>query len=160
LPRATDEAGEPREIPVLSARAFTAPVVKAPVPSEARAAVQKVQALTPAPQAGKAAVRPKVADGQSSCSPPYQIDSQGIQRLKAECLNRPTVIAGPYGAVMTSSAVANPVDPAKNVSANGSSTKTVSAKPATSDKQARSSTSCSPPYYIEGKIRRLKLECL
>jgi hypothetical protein len=90
-----------------------------------------------------------------SRSPPYQTDSQGIQRLKGECINRGAVIVGPYGAVMTSSPVANRDDSAKNVSANGSS-----AKPATSGKQARSSTSCSPPYYFEGKIRRLKRECL
>jgi serine/threonine protein kinase len=160
LPRATDEAGEPREVSMLGARTLTAPVVKAHPPSEARPAVQKVQALTPAPQPAKAAVRPKVADGRSNCSPPYQIDSQGIQRLKAECLDRPAVVAGPYGAVMTSSAVANPADSAKNVSADGAPTKTASTKPATSDKQARSSTSCSPPYYLDGKIRRLKLECL
>jgi hypothetical protein len=160
LPRATDEAGEPREAPAPSARPLEAPAAKAPAASEPRAAVQRVQALTPAPQPAKAAIRPKLADAPANCSPPYQIDSHGIQRIKAECLNRSTVIAGPYGAVMTSSAAPNPATAAKHAPANDAAVKAAPVKPATSDKQARSGASCTPPYYLEGKIRRLKLECL
>ena len=95
-----------------------------------------------------APVRPKAAaDSRPNCSPPYYFDKQGIQRLKTECLNAPVVVTGPYGAVMTTTVAA------KTAAAAGE-------KPATGEKQARANGSCSPPYYFEGKIRRLKLECL
>jgi hypothetical protein len=108
-----------------------------------------VQALAPAapkPAAVSAApALPKGAEGSTSnCNPPYYFDSHGIRRLKSECLNGSGVIQGPYGAVLTT-----------NVSA-----KTAGAAKGPSEKQARASASCTPPYYFDGKIRRLKLECL
>jgi hypothetical protein len=109
-----------------------------------------VQALAPAapkPAAVAAApARTKAADtATSNCNPPYYFDSQGIRRLKSECLNGSGVVQGPYGAVLTT-----------NVSAK---TAAASGKGA-NEKQARATASCTPPYYFDGKIRRLKLECL
>jgi eukaryotic-like serine/threonine-protein kinase len=179
LPRATDEAEEPRGPPAVNVppgphRAAPVQKVQALTPAPPQAApVQKVQALTPAlpraappratppratpPRAvtvaaapsGGAVVPPraKVGDGRASCSPPYSIDKQGIQRLKSQCLDAATVVTGPYGAVMTSGV------PSKTAAAAPS-------KPSVGEKQARTSASCSPPYYMDGKVRRIKVECL
>jgi hypothetical protein len=146
LPRAPDDASELRHVPGAPPARRAAPVPQAPM--------QKVQALAPAPPAaavsGKAAApgRPKAAaDHRPNCSPPYYFDKQGIQRLKTECLNAPVVVTGPYGAVMTTTVAAKTAAAADE-------------KPAAGEKQAHANGSCSPPYYFEGKIRRLKLECL
>jgi serine/threonine-protein kinase len=97
------------------------------------------RASAPPPRAKSAAAKPA-----SDCNPPYYFDSQGIRRLKSECLNGTGVIQGPYGAVITT-----------NVSA-----KAAGSGKGSSEKQARASGSCTPPYYFDGKIRRVKLECL
>jgi serine/threonine-protein kinase len=121
---------------------------RAAAPGERRAApAQKVQALAPVAPKPAAAVpaRAKAPDSPTSnCNPPYYFDGQGIRRLKSECLNGSGVIQGPYGAVITT-----------NVSA-----KTSASGKAADGKQASAGASCSPPYYFDGKIRRLKLECL
>jgi serine/threonine protein kinase len=118
---------------------------------ERRAApAQRVQALAPAaPKAvvvAAAAPAPaKAADSKTAnCNPPYSFDSHGIRRLKSECLNGSGVIQGPYGAVLTTNVSAKTADSAKGPS----------------EKQAHASGSCTPPYYFDGKIRRLKLDCL
>jgi eukaryotic-like serine/threonine-protein kinase len=157
LPRATDEAGDERPIATLvpSSRPSAVPnTVAADGPS------QKVQALSPTAGSNTAgsntagataprAVPPpraKPVDARANCSPPYYFDTQGIQRLKPECLGGSAVITGPYGAVLATNAAPKPAAPA--------------AKPQPSEKQARASANCSPPYYFDGKIRRLKLDCL
>lgn len=111
--------------------------------------VQALAAATPKPAAVSAApARAKGTDSSASnCNPPYYFDSQGIRRLRSECLNGGGVIQGPYGAVLTTNVSA------KTAGAGKSS-------PGASEKQARASASCTPPYYFDGKIRRLKLECL
>ena len=138
LPRASDdiEVVVPTRSPVASERR--------PVPAPA----QRVQALAPAAPKATAVAAParttKPADAASNCNPPYYFDDAGIRRLKPECLNATGVIQGPYGAVMTT-----------NVSA-----KTTPAGKSANEKQARAGAGCTPPYYFDGKIRRLKLECL
>jgi serine/threonine protein kinase len=140
LPRATDDD---EAVAPTAGRAATT--------SERRAApAQRVQALAPAaPKPAAVAAAPALAKAADSstgnCNPPYYFDSHGIRRLKSECMNGGGVIQGPYGAVLTT-----------NVSAKtaGSSAK------GPGEKQARASASCTPPYYFDGKIRRLKLECL
>jgi serine/threonine protein kinase len=140
LPRATDEAGEPHPIST----------VNSPLAVERHAApVQRVQALSPAPAATAQAIAPartgtKLGEARASCTPPYFFDKQGIQRIKSECLETTTVIKGPYGAVITTASAKSPAP----------------TRPSVNDKQARASTTCSPPYYFDGKIRRIKVECL
>jgi hypothetical protein len=158
LPRARDEA-------VASDGTDTA--VGPSGVTERRAPVQRVQALTPALVKPAAPVRPKPTPAsaasppsRSSCTPPYSIDSQGIQRLKPECLNSAQVITGPYGAVIATSAAAPASTPAKSSAPPKRASPAASQPSAPRDHQARSSATCSPPYYVEGKIRRLKLECL
>ena len=142
----------------------------ASVPVERRA-VQRVQALAPAPAPARATSKPQAPPAQQSpaqpppqstptraakaaaeprgnCSPPYYFDDKGIQRIKAGCLSNSGMIAGPFGASVP---VAAKTAPASVPSAPA--TKATSAsKPAAG--------ACDPPYYFEGKIRRLKLECL
>jgi hypothetical protein len=146
LPRAPDDASETGHgsAPQLARRAGPAP----------EATVQQVQALAPAPSAPPAPAKAaapgrakSVEDAPADCSPPYYFDKQGIQRIKSECLEAPVVVTGPYGAVMTTTVAAKTGTAAAD-------------KPAGGDKQARANGSCSPPYYFDGKIRRLKLECL
>jgi hypothetical protein len=140
LPRAADDD---EAVAPVAGRAATS--------SERRAVpAQRVQALAPAaPKAAVASAAPVLAkgadSGTSKCNPPYSFDSHGIRRLKSECLNGGGVIQGPYGAVLTT-----------NVSAKtaGSSAK------GPSEKQARANATCTPPYYFDGKIQRLKLDCL
>jgi len=140
LPRASDdiEVAVPTRSPVASERR------QAP----AAAPAQRVQALAPAAPKATAVAAParttKSADAASNCNPPYYFDDAGIRRLKPECLNGTGVIQGPYGAVMTT-----------NVSA-----KSTPAGKSANEKQARAGAGCTPPYYFDGKIRRLKLECL
>jgi hypothetical protein len=150
LPRATDEAGEER--PVAAALPSSRPHASTAVDGT----VQKVQALSPAAAANAAAPsaprapappRAKPVDARANCSPPYYIDPQGIQRLKAECLGGAGVVTGPYGAVLATNVAAKPAAPP-------------AAKQQPVEKQARASSNCSPPYYFDGKIRRLKLDCL
>ncbi|HTV21191.1 MAG TPA: hypothetical protein VMG12_21040 [Polyangiaceae bacterium] len=142
LPRAVDDTDVP---PPPAARA-AAPSERRSVSSPA-APSQRVQALAPAPKPASTAARPKTADATTSnCNPPYYFDGQGIRRIKSECLNGSGTIQGPYGAVMTT-----------NVAAKTSSS---SGGKGTTEKQARAGASCSPPYYFDGKIKRLKLECL
>lgn len=140
LPRAMDEAGDER--PVAHQIPSTRPSIPAPAP------VQKVQALSPAASTAKAAAPPraKPADTRGNCSPPYYFDTQGIQRLKTECLGGSGVITGPYGAVLATNVAAKAAAPTP--------------KQPPSETQARASANCSPPYYFDGKIRRLKLDCL
>jgi serine/threonine protein kinase len=139
LPRAADDD---EAIAPLAGRAAAASERRG-VPAQR---VQALAAATPKPAAVSATPpRAKGTDGSTSnCNPPYFFDTQGIRRLKSECLNGGSVIQGPYGAVLTT-----------NVSA-----KTAGAGKGASEKQARASASCTPPYYFDGKIRRLKLECL
>jgi len=135
LPRAADddEAAAP-----VAGRAGAA--------SERRAVpAQRVQALAPAAPKPAVPARAKGAvSSTSNCNPPYYFDSQGIRRLKSECLNGGSVVQGPYGAVLTTNVAAKTTGSAKGAS----------------EQQARASASCTPPYYFDGKIRRLKLECL
>ncbi|HWO10261.1 MAG TPA: hypothetical protein VNN80_12295, partial [Polyangiaceae bacterium] len=92
----------------------------------------------------------------TSCSPPYYFDDKGIQRLKAECMNGSGMIAGPYGAAVPARASAKSAAaaPAAVTSASGAP----AGKSSSGNKPAGGS--CNPPYYFEGNIRRLKLECL
>jgi hypothetical protein len=113
-----------------------APRASAPRASAARA--PSLRASAPSPRAKSSA-----AKAPTDCNPPYDFDSKGIRRLKSECLNGTGVIQGPYGAVITT-----------NVSAKAGSGKR------SSEKQARASRGCTPPYYFDGKIRRVKVECL
>jgi serine/threonine protein kinase len=150
LPKAEEEVVAVPAPPV-------ARVVPASNPVRSSPPVQRVQALSPAPAAkapSPKADAPKAdaakadaakADARSNCNPPYYLDVQGIRRLKAECLN---ASSGPYGALMNTNAAAKSAAPAPR------------AKPAPAGKQARANASCTPPYYFDGNIRRIKLECL
>jgi serine/threonine-protein kinase len=180
LPRA---AGEEAELPkiVRSSQlpaAAEEPLVAnasapAPPPVERRA-VQRVQALAPAPAPARATSKPQAPpsaqppsaqpassqaqptppraakaapEARGNCSPPYYFDDKGIQRIKAGCVNGSGMIAGPFGASVPVAAKTAPA------AAPAPATKSTSAaKPAAG--------ACDPPYYFEGKIRRLKLECL
>ncbi len=140
LPRVMDEAAEERPVAPPAPSARPSPVTP----------VQKVQALSPATASNTPKVAPapraKPADTRGDCSPPYYFDPQGIQRLKAECLGGSGVITGPYGAVLATNVAAKAAAPAP--------------KQQPHEQQARASSNCSPPYYFDGKIRRLKLDCL
>lgn len=146
LPRANDE---PERV---------APPPRAPVASERRAApAPKTQ--SPAPSASKASAAPrpaaKPAEVAANCNPPYYFDTQGIRRLKSECLNGTGVIQGPYGAVITTNVSAK-----SGPASSGSSGASKASSKGASGKSASSNEACTPPYYFDGKIRRLKLECL
>jgi hypothetical protein len=148
LPRIIHTSQLPRAADDVEGAAPGAPRAAA-TPGERRAAPsQKLQALAPAapkPAAAATPARAKADDTPTSdCNPPYYFDNQGIRRLKSECLNGTGVIQGPYGAVITTSV----------------SAKTSGSGKAAAEKQARAGSSCTPPYYFDGKIRRLKLECL
>jgi serine/threonine-protein kinase len=136
----------------------------APAPVERRA-VQRVQALAPAPAraTSKPAAPPPAQQAQAqptppratkaaseprgNCSPPYYFDDKGIQRIKTGCLNGSGMIAGPFGASVPVAAKSAPA-----AAPSAPAPKSSSSKPAAG--------ACDPPYYFEGKIRRLKLECL
>jgi serine/threonine protein kinase len=161
LPRAEEEG-----LPPVAA---TAPVVSRQLPNHPVRAVhaspanaapaQKVQALSPvakstaagSPVSGSSAAASKApaskVDARSNCSPPYYFDVQGIRRLKPECLSSSGAATGPYGAVLNTGVAAKSTAPA-------------AAKAAPAGKQARAAASCTPPYYFDGNIRRIKLECL
>ena len=95
---------------------------------------------------GAAAKAP--AEARGNCSPPYYFDEKGIQRIKAGCLNGSGMIAGPFGASVPVAAKTAPTAAPSSPATKSTST----SKPAAG--------ACDPPYYFEGKIRRLKLECL
>ena len=127
-----------------------------PPPERRATPVQRVQALAPAPARARPQPEPRAAqppprakapvEARSNCSPPYYFDEKGIQRIKNECLNGSGMIAGPYGAAVPAHAAAKTAP-------------TPTPPPAKSPNKPASSA-CDPPYYFEGKIRRLKLECL
>ena len=139
----------PRAVPPRAAPSKT-PAASAPEASPASAGG------VPA-KAAPAATAPR-AKAPASCNPPYFVDAQGIRRLRSECLDSASgaaasgaaapasgVVTGPYGAVI-----------ATNVTAK-STPAPAATKPAS---EKHGAVSCSPPYYFDGNIRRIKLECL
>jgi len=172
LPRAPgDEADLPKIVRTSQLPAADDEPVMANAPAsvsvERRAApVQRVQALVPAPAPARAkpqaqaqaAPRAKpVAEARGTCTPPYYFDEKGIQRVKAECLGGSGMITGPYGAALPTRAGAKAA-PAVAPGASAAPPAAVPPKSASAGKPAASA--CNPPYYFEGNIRRIKLECL
>jgi len=175
LPRAPGEEAELPKIvrtSQLPAAEEEPLVANASAPASApveRRAVQRVQALAPAP--ARATSKPQApappsapaqqaqptppraaktaGEARGSCSPPYYFDDKGIQRIKAGCVSGSGMIAGPFGASVPVAAKGAPAAAAPSAPATKS---TSASKPAAG--------ACDPPYYFEGKIRRLKLECL
>jgi len=140
---------------------------RAAAPVQPVQTTQKVHALTPAPAPRAAA---KATEARSNCSPPYVFDAQGIQRLKPECMGGSGVIAGPYGAVIAStiapSSAANGAPSVSQHAAGASSVSPSTSKGAavtpakSANAKGNGNASCSPPYYFDGNIRRIKLDCL
>lgn len=149
LPRAGDDDND--DDGLVEARVVSHPGAArraAPPPRKARsprpAARKPRAAASKATGSAASASRRKPARKGTDCTPPYYFDKQGIRRLKSDCLNGSGVIVGPYGAVMKTNVAAKAPSPARGKA----------------KKQARAGTRCSPPYYLDGKIRRLKPECL
>jgi len=143
----------PRAVPPRAVPSRAVPSRAVPsraVPSHAAPAANASGA--PAKAAPAVAARAKPPEARTNCNPPYYFDAQGIRRLRSECLasaaatpSAPGVVAGPYGAVIATNVTSkSPPAPA-------------SAKP---PPEKHGAASCSPPYYFDGNIRRIKLECL
>jgi serine/threonine protein kinase len=131
----------------------------APPRTPPRAAPKAVVSKAEAPRAAVAKADAPKEDARGNCSPPYSLDVQGIRRLKPECLTGSG--AGPYGAVMNTSVAAKSAGGAAAPAKAAAPARAAAASPAAaSGKQASTGTSCTPPYYFDGNIKRLKLECL